>query len=93
MGVAQPFRLVTGVLAGMVRLEQNSMAIFSCFCSWIVDAHATGTGWTGGCSMDSFVFVEEKMWETMGFTSRPRDFLQVSHQILGKVRLPSHAFA
>ena len=53
MGVAQPFRLVTGVLAGMVRLERNSMGIFSCFCSWMVEAHATGT--TGGCSMDCFV--------------------------------------
>lgn len=39
VGVAQPFRLVTGVLAGMVRLERNSMGIFSCFCSWMVEAH------------------------------------------------------
>eukprot|EP00438_Fugacium_kawagutii_P007261 Skav221920 [mRNA] locus=scaffold5163:72528:89997:- [translate_table: standard] len=39
VGVAQPFRIAIGLLAGMVRLDGNSVGIFSCFCSWIVDAY------------------------------------------------------
>ncbi len=43
VGIAQPFRISMGALAGVVRLESNSTGILNCFCSWIGDVYATWT--------------------------------------------------
>jgi len=39
VGIAQPFRITMGALAGVVRLESNSTGILYCFCSWIGDVY------------------------------------------------------